>query len=245
MFKLPEKVLYQLGGAQSSQVSAQELNVLVWNVYKGQRGSRFHEDFKRLANPADFILLQEAVLDQHMPKIWQEHFGEHQWIMAQSFQYSKAATSTGVCIGAKWSASAVEYLFAKGREFFWFTPKISLFSEFDFAGQKALIVSTHLLNFVTIEIFTASLNEIAEKISHFSGPVLLAGDFNTWNAKRYKAMKSIFANLQLEHVIFDHDKRFLKLDHIFVRGFSITAAQIHHQVSSSDHYPLEIKLRLP
>jgi endonuclease/exonuclease/phosphatase (EEP) superfamily protein YafD len=97
---------------------------------------------------------------------------------------------------------------------------------------------------VTTSAFTASLYEIAERISKFEGPVILAGDFNTWNVKRHLIMKSIFRDLGLEHLDLENDGRLLKLDHVFVRGFSVLKAEVHSSVFSSDHFPLEIKLKL-
>ncbi|MNL10397.1 hypothetical protein D3C87_1311950 [compost metagenome] len=107
-----------------------------------------------------------------------------------------------------------------------------------------LFVCTHVLNFVTTGAFSRSLYEIAERISLFPGPVILAGDFNTWNFKRYMIMKSIFRDLQMEHVDFEDDGRLLKLDHVFVRGFDVMDAKVHHTVLSSDHFPLDLKVRL-
>jgi endonuclease/exonuclease/phosphatase (EEP) superfamily protein YafD len=247
-----DNVLIRFGEGKKVHIAEEELSILVWNIFKGQRGHHFREDFKQLAFDKDFVLIQEALVDTHMPKLWQDSFEGYQWSVAQSFQYSRNASTTGVCIGSRIEPSKVEYIRARSRELIWFTPKISIFTEFEFnptpsetsVGVRALFVCTHVLNFVTTKAFIASLHEIALKISEFDGPVLLAGDFNTWNVKRYLAMKDIFHNLKLEHITFDQDKRLLRLDHIFVRGFSVQKALVHHTVSSSDHYPLEIKLRL-
>lgn len=249
MFKIPkpENVLIQIGELhklEAPAVTYEELDLLVWNVLKGQRGSYFREDFKKLAQEKDFILIQEALMDEHMPKLWTEHFAGYQWSMAQSFQYNRNSFTTGVCIGSHLESLKTDYIRARSREMLWLTPKVSLFSEFEINGVRALFVCTHVLNFVTTHAFIRSLEEIALKISLFEGPVVLAGDFNTWNVKRYLAMKEIFHGLRLEHVRFDADQRLLRLDHVFVRGFQIQTAVVHHTISSSDHYPLELKLRL-
>ncbi len=245
MFKIPahENVLLRLGEGGKNPLSP-EFSILVWNIYKGQRGDHFREDFKALAQGKDFILIQEAMVDEHIPKLWKESFAGYQWSIAQSFQFNKNQYTTGVCIGSHWEPTHIEYIRAKSREFFWLTPKISLFSEFSWDQTRILLICTHVLNFVTIQAFIHSLVEIAKKISEFSGPVILAGDFNTWNVKRYLAMKEIFHDLGLEHVNFERDRRLLRLDHVFTRGFRVEKALIHHTVSSSDHLPLEIKLRL-
>lgn len=239
-----DKVLMKIGEGENPRLSSSELNIFVWNVYKGQKAQIFENDFKKLGSGKDFILLQEALVDNKMPLLWQQDFSSYEWHLAQSFHYKKDLSSTGVAIGSKLSPRTVDFIRSKSREFFWLTPKLTLFSEYDFEDKKVLFVCTHVLNFVTTAAFSDSLYEIAQKISQFEGPVVLAGDFNTWNVKRYMIMKSIFRELKLEHLDLDNDGRLLKLDHVFVRGFEVLKAEVHHTIQSSDHFPLEIKLKL-
>lgn len=240
-----DKVLMKIGEAEKSPLIHQpELNVFVWNVYKGQKAHLFENDFKKYGSGKDFILLQEALVDNKMPLLWKQDFSSYEWHLAQSFHYKKDLSSTGVAIGSKHTPTTVDFIRSKAREFFWLTPKLTLFSEYDFEGRKVLFVCTHVLNFVTTAAFSESLYEIAQKISQFSGPVVLAGDFNTWNFKRYMIMKSIFRDLGLEHLDLENDGRLLKLDHVFVRGLDVLKAEVHHTALGSDHLPLEIKLKL-
>lgn len=241
-----DKVLLRIGEGEEGPLLAQtEFDIFVWNVYKGQKAHIFEKDFRTLGEGKDFILLQEATIDQRMPRILKEDFSKYQWNLAQSFHYKKDLSSTGVAIGSKVRSDSVDYIRAKSREFFLLTPKLTIFSEYNFAGHRVLMVCTHMLNFVTLRAFTESLYEIAHKISTFSGPVILAGDFNTWNFKRYLVMKNIFRDLGLEHVDLENDGRLLKLDHIFIRGVQVVKAQVHHTVVSSDHFPLEIRIKIP
>ncbi|AHZ84235.1 endonuclease/exonuclease/phosphatase family protein [Bdellovibrio bacteriovorus] len=239
-----EKVLLKIGEAPKLPLASSQFDIFVWNVYKGQKAHLFEQDFKRLGENKDFIFLQEALLDQRMPAMWRSDFSAYEWHLAQSFHYKKDLSSTGVAIGSKLTPLSVDFIRSKTRELFWLTPKLTLFSEYSFGEKKALFVCTHVLNFVTLKAFTSSLYEIAEKISHFDGPVVLAGDFNTWNFKRYMIMKSIFRELGLEHLDLEDDGRILKLDHVFVRGFDVVKAKVHHTIVSSDHFPLEITLKL-
>ncbi|MFV8258337.1 endonuclease/exonuclease/phosphatase family protein [Bdellovibrio bacteriovorus] len=239
-----EKVLLKIGEAPKLPLAPSQFDIFVWNVYKGQKAHLFEQDFKRLGENKDFIFLQEALLDQRMPAMWRSDFSAYEWHLAQSFHYKKDLSSTGVAIGSKLTPHSVDFIRAKTRELFWLTPKLTLFSEYSFGEKKALFVCTHVLNFVTLKAFTSSLYEIAEKIARFDGPVVLAGDFNTWNFKRYMIMKSIFRDLGLEHLDLEDDGRILKLDHVFVRGFEVVKAKVHHTIVSSDHFPLEITLKL-
>lgn len=240
-----EQVLVKIGeGEEYHRENPNLLDVFVWNVYKGQRAGLFETDFRSLGQNRDFIMLQEATVDHRMPKLWREDFSAYEWHMAQSFHYKKDLTSTGVAIGSRLKPDTVEFIRSKTRELFWLTPKLTLFNVYNHQGTQILFVCTHVLNFVTLGAFTQSLYEIAEKVGAFTGPVVLAGDFNTWNTKRYLAMKSIFRDLRLDHVELADDSRYLKLDHVFVRGFDIVNAKVLPAVTSSDHFPLDIKLKI-
>lgn len=239
-----DKVLLKIGEVNKDHRPSDEFDIFVWNVYKGQKAHIFEKDFCALCTDKDFILIQEALLDDKMPNIWKNDFAPYEWHVAQSFHYKKNLHSTGVAIGSKIAPEAVDFIRSKTREFFWLTPKLTLFSEYSIGGTKVLFVCTHVLNFVTLNAFTNSLYEIAEKMADFKGPIVLAGDFNTWNFKRYMIMRSIFRDLGLEHLDLENDGRLLKLDHVFVRGFDVLKAQVHHTILSSDHFPLEIRLKL-
>jgi endonuclease/exonuclease/phosphatase (EEP) superfamily protein YafD len=234
----------KIGQGEISDPELSELSIFVWNVYKGQRLDVFEHDFKKFGSGKDFILLQEALVDNRMPLLWKEDFSAYEWHLAQSFHYKKDMSSTGVAIGSKFSPVSIEFIRSRAREFFWLTPKLTIFGEYEVMGQRILFVCTHVLNFVMTSAFTESLYEIAERISKFSGPVILAGDFNTWNIKRYLIMKSIFRDLQMEHLDLENDGRILKLDHVFVRGFEVLKAEVLHTSTGSDHFPLEIKLKI-
>lgn len=244
IWKLPQETVAQWGNSSNELLLDEVQSILVWNVFKGQRGPQFAEDLHRLSKNKSFLMLQETMMHENTPPLWKKQVGDINWSVAQSFEYKTKNAATGVAIGSSAKPLTVDFIRPKSRELFWLTPKISLLTEFNFQGTRALFVCSHVLNFVTTSVFTKSLEEIAERVATFNGPILLAGDFNTWNLKRYLSMKSIFRNLQLEHVSFDVDERFLKLDHVFVRGFDVQSTKILHSVVSSDHFPIEVQLVL-
>lgn len=244
IWKVPQNTIAQWGDSLSDLKLGESYSVLIWNVYKGQKGLRFAEDLKRLSGDKSFLLLQETMLAAQNPLPWKKDLGDMCWSVAQSFEFKMNDSSTGVAIGSRTKPLSLDFIRPETRELFWLTPKISLFAEYDFQGVRTLFVSCHVLNFVTTAAFIHSLEEIAERVSRFEGPVVLAGDFNTWNLKRFLAMKAVFRSLKLEHVEMEQDTRFLKLDHLFVRGFDVEYSCILHAVETSDHFPLEARLRL-
>ena len=244
IWKNPQQTLTQWGSGPGQTLQGEPQSLLIWNVYKGQKGLGFAQDLNRLSVGKNFLLLQETILQNQAPPSWKQPLEHFVWNVAQSFEYRYKNMATGVAIASLTAPVEVDFLRAGARELFWLTPKISLFAEYDFQGRKVLFVSSHVLNFVSTSVFIRSLEEIAEKISRFQGPVVLAGDFNTWNLKRMLAMKAVFRQLGLEHVEVEDDQRFLKLDHLFVRGLDVLGLEILHSVVSSDHYPLEAKIVL-
>lgn len=226
------------GKSRQERLAAGPFRVLVWNVWKGKMGTAWRRDFHDLAADRDLILLQEAVTAPEMSEIFHADDGRHEWHMACSFEW-RFSHRTGVITGAL--ASPVTKTFIRGseRELFVWTPKVTLSTEYDVGGTGSLMVlNTHVVNFTTTKSFTRFVRELVGLIETHDGPVLLAGDFNTWSARRWLALTNILKALGLEHVDFHADTRVLKLDHVFVRGLKAREARVRNDIRSSDHYPL-------
>lgn len=88
---------------------------------------------------------------------------------------------------------------------------------------------------------------MASELARHAGPVILAGDFNTWSERRHEVLVEIAARLGLVSVLFDDDGRRLafgrSLDHFYFRGFRLVRASAP-QVTSSDHNPIVVELEL-
>lgn len=231
-----------VGECQEKKLPAENLKLLVWNVYKGKH-PRWAKDFCEIVKGHDLVLLQEAVTDDKMPTLWKTQFPTYAWNMAASFNINPSH-STGVAIGSRAQPTELQYVRSTGRELFLLTPKIALISTFHIEGkkEKLLVVNTHSLNFTTTAHFVKSIEEKVQQIAHHKGPVIFAGDFNTWNPRRWLALVNILAQLDLFPVQFVEDSRFFKLDHVFVRGVTVHKTEILHGFKGSDHVPLEVFL---
>ncbi len=221
-----------------------EFKVLIWNLYKGQLKHYFYNEFKMLAQDCDFMLLQEVMHDEVMPQFFQNEFPSVNWWLALSWLKKSTNHGTGVCIGARQSMLSSKTQFAHQRELWFLTPKMTLFSEFEIQGVRVLFVNTHVLNLTTDKGYQRQLQEIADVVKSFKGPVCLAGDFNSWSIKRYLIMKKVFRSVGLEHIDPELDQRILPLDHLFLRGIEVVEFRIHHEKKGSDHLPLTARLRL-
>lgn len=246
MFRIPdhEQSLLVFGDCTAPRLSAECLRVLVWNVWKGKRGDAWRNDLMKLVADRDLILLQEAVTDAAMSALFEESKGGHQWHMAASFEW-RGTHKTGVATGCTAKATQSRYLRGAERELFLWTPKISLGTQYLIGqGREILVINTHVVNFTTTASFVRFVEELIGLIEDHEGPLLLAGDFNTWSAKRWRSLLGLLHRLGVEFVPFDEDRRSFKLDHVFVRGLEPIRAKVRHDIRSSDHYPLLVDFRI-
>ena len=91
----------------------------------------------------------------------------------------------------------------KYREFAVTAPKVSLVTEYPLTnGENLLAVNVHLLNFElwSLKKITHQLEELKTIMANHTGPIIMAGDFNTWNQKRLELVKEITRDIKLTEV---------------------------------------------
>jgi len=130
-------------------------------------------------------------------------------------------------------------------------PKSAVISWLRLRGitQTVAITNVHAINFtLTLNAYQAQLTAVRDVLAEHRGPIVLAGDFNTWSAQRFAAVRKVAADLGLVEVTYADDRRALfvgrQADHVFVRGLDIVGSRAT-PVTSSDHNPIEVVLRLP
>jgi endonuclease/exonuclease/phosphatase (EEP) superfamily protein YafD len=214
--------------------------MLSWNVQKGEGKNDWFNDFMTLKT-VDVISLQEAMIDDFMPQAFAA-LNPFQTIFAKSFIHTDPLYATGVAISSATAPLSSFYRRSPGTEPFTDTPKMSLFEVFRLSnGNDLLIVNIHGINFVTTSTFEEQINDLAPFIAKFPGPVIFAGDFNTWNFGRTDFLLKLTQKLGLQHIQFKNDTRNLHLDHVFAKGCKAVNAELHNQIESSDHYPITVE----
>ena len=100
---------------------------------------------------------------------------------------------------------------------------------------------------LSIDDYRAQLAALGDVLAAHDGPIVLAGDLNTWTAARKDAVGDVARRLGLSEVTFVDDRRALffgrQLDHIFVRGLRVLASTAI-AVTSSDHNPVAVTLQV-
>lgn len=239
--RIPEEkdVLLYFGKSLKQHVPS-SFRMLVWNVQKAQHRDLWQRDFRGLAQTHEFLLLQEANVDEFSEGVWRS-LEEFEMAFATSFYSSHFRT--GVLTASHFPSGKHLFLHSEGREPLFVTPKVTLFSEYEIenSSESLLIANIHALNFNLNRPFLRQMQMVFEMIERHQGPLILAGDFNTWNGPRMRFLENKARELDLSILEFQNDRRWLILDHIFYRGVKLEEAVVHHDVRTSDHFPLSVK----
>lgn len=231
-------VLIERGNAEQSELPP-KFKMLVWNIQKAEAGERWQKDFQSLAAENDVLLLQEGYLNSIYENTV-DSISNVLWLFATSFIYQ--GHETGVTTGTRIKPFATQWLRSPGREPLVNSPKMSLLTQFNYSDspQKLLIANIHGINFVANNVFNDQINQVVTALEKHQGPMIFAGDFNTWNDGRMNLLKKKCKQLGLSEVVFKDDTRKIQLDHIFYRDLTPHQPQILSKINSSDHYPLSI-----
>ncbi|MFU8765254.1 MAG: endonuclease/exonuclease/phosphatase family protein [Haliea sp.] len=220
-----------------------DLQILSWNIQKAGN-SGWLADLQQLSAGVELAFLQEAAIDTAIGDTLLE-------TRHQSFApgWTNGRKTTGVMTLSRHKAS-LECDFS-AKEPLLRTPKATAVTEYPLLGRedRLLAINIHSVNFsFGLTRYREQLQALSAVIERHEGPVLIAGDLNTWNPLRVRAVSEFMASHDLTAVEFKHDLRTTvfgnPLDHILIRGLE-TAAAYAIPVDSSDHNPLLVSLRLP
>ncbi len=217
-----------------------EITFVTWNAHK-LADPKFIQDLKIISTTADIIFIQEAL---HSTQL-QNQFSER---LPFAFSFHKSfctseKKATGVMSAARFKLQNNMTLFSPDTEPISFTPKVSAYSQIVINQQIIHLINTHALNFNSGIAFENQIDHLTRFISQLKGPVIWAGDFNTWNAGRKSYLNVATESLGLKHLIPTSDHRNLILDQIYVRGLSALKVEVLPN-TTSDHFPMRAILKL-
>ncbi len=243
-FLLSDIPLLETGPAPSLKTLPRQFRLSVWNFQK-EKQPLWRQDFLSLCERSDLFLAQETRLDAACTQAV-EQSGLH-WHAAISFLSPWGKYPTGIAAGCR--APAQEIAFdASVREPFLTIPKMAMRLIYPLQNTQLLVVNVHAVNFTGISSFKQHLEKTARLVESFPGPVIIAGDFNTWNQNRHAELLHMAQLLGLQEVLFRPDlrTRYLRrtVDYIFIRGLEAASSCVA-DIDSSDHRPLSATLRLP
>lgn len=239
-----------------TSLEGDSIRVLSWNIQK-KSGGRWHRDFLEIVSryEPDLYMLQEAYLTGGLRELLGAlGLG---WHLSPNLMASGAGTYGGVLTASSVLPSAGTPLLSDYTEPILGTSKAALATLYRLSagGGELLALNVHGINFTGLKRYRSQLDEIEARIAVHEGPVILSGDFNTWNTGRMRLLLEAADRLGLERVRFTaQDERHLRrfpfahpLDHLFYRGLTLRAdrSDVLETVRSSDHLPIIAEFHLP
>lgn len=238
--------LKSFGQAEQHCLQAGETyHVLIWNIHKCLHPD-WQRDFAALQKDYDFLVLQEALIrtEDQSKNVYQR--GGFHCVFATSYINTKHVYETGLLTAAHLNVNHAEYFRSSDREPLTKTPKSILTTYFEIENRPdpLLLINAHFLNFKTTKAVGQQLAQIEAAVREHPGPVILAGDFNTWKNSRSENLHKLAAECDLKLVPLREDSRLLKLDHLFTRHVSVKNARLLNSITSSDHVPLSAEIAI-
>ncbi len=219
----------------------EEFSVITWNVHK-LSDDQLMPDLVNLAHNADIIFIQEAMHEASLQNELATKFNKHFSFHKSFCNASKKAT--GVMTASRYEMNNSITIVSPDTEPFTFTPKVSGYSVIEIPEVgKVHLINTHALNFNTGSKFERQIDHLAEFIKTLDGPVIWAGDFNTWTRGRKDHLFETAANLGFTRLKPLVDKRILKLDHVLSRGLEVVDINLLNNYKSSDHLPIKVTFK--
>ena len=248
-----DRVLQAAGeGKTADALDRRPLRLLVWNIHK-QGDSGWERDLSAFAAASDVVLLQESVLHPPLQEILDD--SGLRWVMASSFLLDAddigVLSATRVAPIASCTQRVVEPLIRipKSAVISWLPITDTRTDTRTGSRETLAIANVHSINFeLAPDVYRSQLEAVADALAGHRGPIIFAGDFNTWNDARDGVVAEIAARLGLTELNLRVDQRAVffgrHLDHIFIRGLQLIDVGAI-PVTSSDHNPLAATLRIP
>ena len=224
-------------------LDSRSFRVLNWNSYKGSN-KIWQEDLERLSSLSDLVVLQEGYLTDELQELLEKK--QYSWDIARAFSYNDiyAGVLTASRIKPDFLCSFRVPEPLSG------IPKTVLITRYPLSGSDAYLViaNIHMINFsLDISAYRGQLEKIVQVVAQHRGPLIIAGDFNSWNTGRRRILADIMQELGAQEVVFDRDHRatFMgqRVDHMFYRKL-VPLEALTQKVTTSDHNPMLVTFRL-
>ncbi len=229
--------LVEFGKSHKSYFLPDDIQILVWNIYKQKKTSFFH-DYRNLPHPFDLVLIQEVYMTNHFYDFLLSFHGTS-YAHAISF-FTKKHISTGVMTGSPVKSFKTIVQRTKKKEPIVRTPKTQILTYYELAPfyEPLLVINIHALNFRTFRSTKKQLKMTSNYLKDHKGPIIFAGDFNNWTQSRQKVVTKFFSKRKFQKVKFSKK---LITDHVYIRGLKVNSSKFFN-LKGSDHPALVVNL---
>lgn len=234
------------------------IRILNWNIHKEGNLSEWKKVITHIVKnkKPDFILLQEVRLDGKVGDFISKDL-KYGWEFSPNLYQGKYDAYSGVLTASHIKPKMVESALSNETELFSKTQKTVLFTKYPIGSPslELLVVNIHGINInIDLDGFKEQIRYIAEVVVRHDGPVILAGDFNTWREARLDHLSKLVKEMELVKIDFGSNADYVEtmfgnpLDHIFISKEKLEVIKgsqdVIVDIKSSDHSPLFVELRI-
>ncbi|MEA3548250.1 MAG: endonuclease/exonuclease/phosphatase family protein [Thermodesulfobacteriota bacterium] len=227
----------------TDRLDTENISILNWNIYKGLL-ENWDKDLQRLSAKRDIIILQEAPLNERLEEMLDEQ--RFHWTLNHAFAIN--GTEVGVLTASK--VKPLESCGLRHTEPLIRLPKTTLINRYKLSGtsKTLLVANIHGINFTLgTKSYTNQMKSLQDILHRHDGPLIVAGDFNSWSTGRRNIMIEMVNALELWPLTCKTANRCTifgsTVDHIFYRGLEPVTHETH-VVSTSDHNPITAQFRV-
>ena len=239
----PGQAVRALAPTPGHYLDPENIRFLNWNIYKGNNDN-WAEDLLAFIEERDIVTLQEAHLSDELESVLARQ--KYHWILNVAFNlYDRPS---GVMTASR--VAALDSCGMRDIEPLIRAHKTTLVSFYPIKGiRKTLLVANiHGINFTLgTSAYKSQIEHLFNMVRDHEGPVVIAGDFNTWSRARLEIVQEQVAGAGLNSLDYSTQVRTRvfgnALDHVFFRGLE-PLAHDSWQVDSSDHNPTRVDFRL-
>jgi len=234
------------------------IRILNWNIHKEGNLSEWKKVITHIVKDKEpnFILLQEVRLDGKVGDFISKDL-KYGWEFSPNVYQGKYDAYSGVLTASHIKPKMVESALSNGTELFSKIKKTVLFTKYPIGSPslELLVVNVHGINInIDLDGFKEQIRYIAEVVMRHDGPVILAGDFNTWREARLDHLSKLVKEMKLVKIDFGSNADYVEtmfgnpLDHIFISKEKLEVIKgsqdVIVNIKSSDHRPLFVELRM-
>lgn len=212
----------------------------VWNIWKGSGGEGFLGEYRRIVKDRHLLLFQEALLTlkglgHFVPSGYAAHHGA-------TYRRKDGLREGVMTVSLARTANIAQRILCLVPEPLLKTTKATLVTMYKIEGgdQVLCVVNMHATLLRSPGAAARELEQVIDQIAGHEGPILYAGDFNTFSRAYIEAVDRVLLSIGLRRVVLEGDPRSATtaLDQIYIRGLVIKNARIDTSFSHSDHFPI-------
>jgi endonuclease/exonuclease/phosphatase (EEP) superfamily protein YafD len=237
----PDHVVSSAEASHAEFLDPAKINLLIWNTHKGQDDG-WLEEFEQLSAGQDLLLLQEAYLKDEL----------RDFLLSQTLSWNLATTfmryrvETGVMTASQVAPTSA--CVQRTMEPLLSLPKSTLISRYPIKGsdETLLVGNIHAVNFTLgTAAFRSQLDRLASELDAHEGPMIVAGDFNSWSQSRLSVLEEVLIEKRLMRRVAFEDKNPRAIfghtvDHVYYRGLTVIDGRVL-EAKTSDHAPIWVQ----